>query len=246
MNESKFNGKADLYDCYRSSYPQKLIDFIYSNSMADYVADIGAGTGKFTACLKSKPWKITAVEPNGDMLEKLRKNVGDDVNVICASAENTGLDDNSVGLVCAAQAFHWFDEDKFKAECRRILKCGGKTAIIFNTLMDNDLSGECYRICMKYCNDFKKGYTGKRSKQDGDKFLRESYFSSVEFFGCDYSEKANRQRFIGDILSRSFAISQNNPNYYFFISELENAFEKYQKNGFAELMYMSSCYIGIL
>ena len=67
MNEEKFTGKADLYDKYRPSYPRELIDWLYDKTKAETVADIGAGTGKFTLCLTAKPWKITAVEPNDDM-----------------------------------------------------------------------------------------------------------------------------------------------------------------------------------
>jgi SAM-dependent methyltransferase len=37
--------------------------------------------------------------------------------------------ESSVGLVAAAQAAHWFDLDRFHAECRRVLVPGGVVAI---------------------------------------------------------------------------------------------------------------------
>ena len=95
MNEQKFTGKADLYEKFRPSYPDGLIDFLYDNARCDNVADIGAGTGKFTRCLLKKPWKVTAVEPNADMRGKLAETEG--ITVVNAPAENTGLADKSVG-----------------------------------------------------------------------------------------------------------------------------------------------------
>lgn len=114
MNEQKFTGKADLYEKFRPGYPDELIDFLYGNARCDNVADIGAGTGKFTRCLLKKPWKVIAVEPNDDMRGKLAAIEG--ITVVNAPAENTGLADKSVGLVTAAQAFHWFDAERFKTE----------------------------------------------------------------------------------------------------------------------------------
>lgn len=80
MNENKFTGKAELYSKYRPSYPEKLIDWLYDMTNAEAVADIGAGTGIFTSALLKKPWNVTAVEPNSDMLSVLKKALGDKVS----------------------------------------------------------------------------------------------------------------------------------------------------------------------
>ena len=121
MNENKFTGKAELYSKYRPSYPEKLIDWLYDMTNAEAVADIGAGTGIFTSALLKKPWSVTAVEPNSDMLSILKKALGDKVKTVVASAESTTLNAKSINLITVAQAFHWFDKARFKEECRRIL-----------------------------------------------------------------------------------------------------------------------------
>ena len=51
---------------------------------------------------------------------------------IDAPAESTGLADNSLDLITSAQAFHWFNNAATKTEFRRILKPGGKLALIWN------------------------------------------------------------------------------------------------------------------
>ena len=121
MNEDKFTGKAAIYPKYRPSYPTAVVDRLYELTHAANVADIGAGTGKFTEKLLLKPWNVTAVEPNTDMCRELLKCVGGRAEIVMASAENTGLPEHSFELITAAQAFHWFDEEKFRDECRRML-----------------------------------------------------------------------------------------------------------------------------
>ena len=59
------------------------------------------------------------------------------------SAENTKLNDKSVDFITAAQAFHWFDRQSFKAECRRILKDNGNILLVWNDRdTETSLSGK--------------------------------------------------------------------------------------------------------
>lgn len=244
MNEEKFTGKADYYDKYRPSYPDSLIDWLYEKSKTDTVADIGAGTGKFTACLLRKPWKITAVEPNPDMREKLAKLKG--INIVSASAENTGIEQCSIGLITVAQAFHWFDEELFKKECERILEPGGKLAVVFNEQerKEGTIDSERDKICQMYCGAYHSGHVGIRTHEEGDLFLRNEYFSKVEIFTAENNVELNKQAFVGDTLSRSYAINESDENFTKFIEELENIFSRYEQNGFVTVKYTATCYLG--
>lgn len=244
MNEEKFTGKADIYDKYRPSYPDALIDHLYENAGCDAIADIGAGTGKFTRCLLKKPWKITAVEPNADMRRKLSEIAG--IIVVDAPAENTGLADHSVGLVTAAQAFHWFDEKKFKAECKRILTENGKVAVVWNDYIEEGLAEQQTLICRKYSMDkqyAEKGHTGARSEEDGDKFFRE-YFERL-WFKEFFSERVfDLESFIGETLSRSHAPKEGESGCEQFVGELKNAFARFEKNGAVTVNCKTSLYLG--
>ena len=244
MNEQKFTGKADLYEKFRPGYPDELIDFLYEKARCEQVADIGAGTGIFTRCLLKKPWNIIAVEPNADMRGILERIGG--IKVMNAPAESTGLADNSVGLVTAAQAFHWFDEDKFKAECCRVLTKGGRLAIIFNerSYEGCDISKERDSICMKFCGTFHTGHVGKRTSEQGDLFLRNENFSSLEYFCCDNNVEADCDGFVGDTLSRSYALKKDDKDYGSFVEELKQAFSKYSHNGKVTVKYKAKCYLG--
>lgn len=52
-----------------------------------------------------------------------------------ATAEASGLENNSADLLTVGQAFHWFDEAAFFAEAQRVLKADGVLALW------------CYEIC---------------------------------------------------------------------------------------------------
>lgn len=241
MNEELFSGKADLYDKYRPSYPSELADWLCIKTRAQSVADIGAGTGKFTKCLLNKPWKITAVEPNRDMIVRLQRNIPE-VKAVEAPAEKTGLPDSSIDLVTAATAFHWFDEEKFKEECKRILTPNGRVAIIFNGKIVDDTVKARDEISRIYCGY--KGHAGKSSQEDGDRFLREEYFSEVEYVEFEHSISLDEDGFLGNTLSRSYALKPDDVGYEGYVWELRELFKKCNDFGSVELRFKATCYLG--
>lgn len=246
MNENKFTGKAELYSKYRPSYSEKLIDRLYEMTNAETVADIGAGTGIFTSALLKKPWSVTAVEPNLDMLSVLKSDLGGKVKTVVASAENTTLDTESVNLITVAQAFHWFDKARFKAECQRILTPDGHLAIVWNSRCQNDLEEERNKICMKYCDCYRSGHVQTGYDYfDGDTFLRNEYFKNTDFLRLENERFVTREQFVGDNLSRSYAPKRDDSGYDGFVYELESAFSKYEKDGRVSQNYITECYLGL-
>ncbi|MBW3079247.1 class I SAM-dependent methyltransferase [Bifidobacterium simiiventris] len=121
--QTKFHGKAQAYDRARPGYPDAAMQHIAS-LLPDgaRIADIGAGTGKFTVPLARLGYEIAAVEPDADMRGVLADAVRPYPNVTVAdgTAERTGLRDRSVDAITCAQALHWFDHDAFLAECARV------------------------------------------------------------------------------------------------------------------------------
>lgn len=241
MNEEKFTGKADVYDKYRPSYPGELIRWLWEKTHAETVADIGAGTGKFTECLRAMPWRITAVEPNGDMLEKLRANCPG-VGIVNAPAEDTGIPSGSIDLVTAATAFHWFDREKFKAECCRIFSPGGRLALVWNNHRENDFMRERDRVFLKYCGICNSA--SGSTEREGDLFLRNEYFSEMDFFSADYSMLMDEEQFVGYSLSHSYSLKKGDENYGGFVNELREAFRRFEHESRVEVPYEATCYLG--
>lgn len=244
MNEQKFTGKADVYEKFRPSYPDELIDFLYGNARCDAVADIGAGTGKFTRCLLKKPWSVTAVEPNADMRGKLTDIEG--LTVVNAPAENTGLADKSVGLITAAQAFHWFDEEPFRRECMRVLKDGGKLAVVWLNYVKEGMTARKFELCQKYSTDEhyrQTGHAGMRAEEESDAFFAGYFkeYQKTEFFG---ELVYDRETFIGEALSGSYSPCKYEPNYKPFVEELNALFSEYESRGETAAKTKIVCYFG--
>ncbi|MDE7139528.1 MAG: methyltransferase domain-containing protein [Treponemataceae bacterium] len=242
MNEEKFTGKADVYDRYRPAYPAEIAQWLYEKTRAETVADVGAGTGRFTTCLCAKPWKITAVEPNADMREKLRENCPD-VEIVDASAERTGIAAGSIDLVTAAQAFHWFDRERFKAECRRILTPKGRLALVWNNHRENDFRRDRDKVFITYCGICDSAGGGEK---DGDLFLRNEYFSAIEYFSATHRVSMDEEQFVGYSLSHSYSPKKGDEHYDAFVDELRGIVRKHQRNGRVEVSYEATCYLGTL
>jgi SAM-dependent methyltransferase len=135
MNTDLFTGKAKAYADARPSYPEEAIEYIKSLALADAVfADVGAGTGKFTAKLAQHGHKIFAVEPNADMRGQLAAVTASfpNVKIMDGTAEATTIPNTSVDVVICAQALHWFDPEAFRAECLRIGKPNALVIAVYN------------------------------------------------------------------------------------------------------------------
>ncbi|MBO5821659.1 MAG: methyltransferase domain-containing protein [Lentisphaeria bacterium] len=229
-NTGLFSGKADDYSKFRPSYPDAAIKFLAERSRAENVLDVGAGTGIFTAKLRGTFKNVTALEPNAGMRKEFLKFLPE---IVCleGTGEDTGLPDNSVELITVAQAFHWLDAEKFKAEAMRILRPAGQVAIVWNNSIENEFTIERNRICRKHCPRFRSGHAGKRSAAEGDAFLRHEYFTQVEVVAFDNPFVMDMEIFEGNMRSRSYALTPNDSGYGDFIAELRTAFDRFAQNG---------------
>ena len=177
MNENKFDGKGNIYDKFRPEYPTEMFDYLKKANIITkdtVAADIGAGTGIFSEQLAKTLKYVYAVEPNPDMQNSCRMRLEkyNNTAIISGNAENTTLGENSVDIMTAAQAFHWFDPVLFKAECRRILKPSGNIILVWNvrTVSDGNITAMLYDINKKYCPNF-NGFTAGIEFSDNDRFF---------------------------------------------------------------------------
>jgi len=141
MNTDAFSGRAEAYTKARPGYPDEAVEYIRSLIPQDAVlADIGAGTGKFTELLARFGYKIFAVEPNTDMLKQLLITLAPFPNakIVEGMAEPTKLPDHCIDVITNAQALNRFDLDTFKSECLRI---GKPNPIVITVYNDDEAKG---------------------------------------------------------------------------------------------------------
>lgn len=242
-----FSDKAEIYAKYRPTYPKELVEYIRNmTSPESVIADIGAGTGIFTGCLAELDCKIVMVEPNEVMLHYGMEFLGNapKVTFLRASAEATTLSDKSVDIITAAQAFHWFDVKKFKGECQRILKDGGKVLLLWNTAIDNDpMVEEMNEIHCRYCSGY-ENRSGVKTPFRGFGESIEAFFESYETRIYENNLTFTLEGFVGNRLSRSYAPEETDIQYGAFVSALTDFFRRYQKGGIIKLPNITECYVG--
>ncbi len=123
-----FSRQSADYSRYRPGYPPELLAWIASRAPARTLAvDCATGNGQAAVALAAHFDAVLAVDGSRAQLERAQPHPR--VSYQCAMAEQLPVPDQSVALVAAAQAVHWFDFDRFYAECRRVLQPGGVIAV---------------------------------------------------------------------------------------------------------------------
>ncbi len=123
-----FSGHARDYSTFRPGYPPDLIDFVAAlPRRRGTVWDVGTGSGQAAVALADRFDRVVGTDASAGQLENAEPHRRVEYRV--APAEASGLPDASVDLVTVAQAFHWFDFERFFAEVRRVLAPGGALAV---------------------------------------------------------------------------------------------------------------------
>jgi len=123
-----FSGVANRYADFRPHYPAALFDYLATLVPADsLVWDCAAGNGQATVDLAERFFQVIATDGSKEQISAAKPHPRIEYRI--ATAEESGLPDQSVRLVTVAQAVHWFDFDRFYAEVRRVLRPGGVIAL---------------------------------------------------------------------------------------------------------------------
>ncbi|MAS37225.1 MAG: hypothetical protein CL610_24705 [Anaerolineaceae bacterium] len=139
MMEAMSIEKALLYEKFRLPYPDTLADDLLEPIGAiKTIADIGAGTGQLARLFVEKCETLYAIEPDASMRTvahsslKLHPNI----QIVNATAEQTGLPAASMDLIVIGNAFHRFKAEAI-TEILRILKHTGWVAAISYSYTDS-------------------------------------------------------------------------------------------------------------
>ena len=231
---SRFSSRVENYVRYRPGYPAEVLDVLRNKgalNSGSMVADIGSGTGLY------------GVEPNAEMRAAGERALAGNSKFISVdgTAEATTLPAGRIDLITAAQAFHWFDRDRTRAEFTRILKPGGWVALIWNDRqVDSTPFLRDYEALLR---TFATDYVEVRHKELDLARVR-------DFIGSDavtMTVLANRQVFDydglrGRLLSSSYAPDEGQPGHVPMLRRLEEIFQRHQSGGTVAFEYDTQVY----
>ena len=232
-NTERFTGKGGDYVAARPAYAQDMLAWLAQKGVGvgARVADIGAGTGKFTAQLLGLGATVWAVEPNADMRAKAEAVLSGNprCTLVAATAESTTLADGSVDFVTAAQAFHWFDAAAFARECARILTPQGRVCLVWNNrVADAPIHRETAELSRAFCPTF-VGFSNGQSEET----LKTVAWFAEGFELCRFANDLtyDREGFVRRQLSSSYAPLPDTPAYAAYAAVMGELFDRYAQNG---------------
>ncbi|MBN1648061.1 MAG: class I SAM-dependent methyltransferase [Spirochaetales bacterium] len=250
MQDSKkrFSDRVENYVKYRPHYPPGLLDVLkneigFSDRMT--VGDIGSGTGISSELFVQNGNLVYGVEPNREMRMAAERIYADCSNFISinGSAEQTGLEDRSVDLLCSGQALHWFTLDRAAAEFSRVLKDDGWLAVFWN---ERDTGADLFQreydaFLRQYCPEY--GRVTQKNLGPVD-FVTIFMSNRYKKYSLPNFQLFDFEGLRGRLQSSSYSPSYDSPLYPEMIRALEKLFDRHQEGSRIRFIYETEIYIG--
>ena len=243
---ARFDNRAELYARYRPGYPAEMYEYLLHESALPQdgaIADLGSGTGILAAPLLDRGFCVYGVEPNDDMRAVAESALGRNPNFhsLNATAEATHLDDASVDLVVAGQAFHWFEPEATRAEVRRILRPGGRCALIWNQRqLDTTPFLRAYEaFLLEWGTDY---------QAVSETYANPDAIALVLGANCLVRRFENVQAFdeeglLGRLRSSSYTPAADDANFQPMIAALRTLFANHEQRGIVRIEYTTEVYL---
>lgn len=241
----RFSNRVANYIKYRPHYPAAIIGYLAEKcdlTLDSVIADIGCGTGISSRLFLENGNRVIGIEPNAAMREAAVEYLAGfpEFELVDANSTDTSLPENSVDLVVAAQAFHWFEPEKTRTEFNRILKPGGHIVLIWNErqLYSTPFLVDYEAFLIKYAYDYGNV---RHENIAGDQLS--------DFFRTEYAAMTfpNHQDFDfdgikGRMLSSSYMPNESDAVFDEMVKELQALFAKHAENGRIRVLYDTNVY----
>ena len=241
----RFSNRVTNYVKYRPDYPCEIITYLEANcglTKETVIADVGCGPGMSTKMFLENGNRVFGVEPNNAMLSAALKYLSAFPNFIPVdgTSHQTTLEDSSVNMVVAAQAFHWFDAEKTRPEFDRILKPGGHIVLIWN--IRQETTTPFLIEYEQFISDHSVDYHVVRHNNITEKEIS-------DFLGPDFrtAKFNNVQEFdfeglLGRLASSSYMPHEGHENFDRMTTELHALFAKHAENDRIAILYDTNIY----
>ena len=229
---ASFGGVADVYERSRPGYPADAVRWLAGEAPCD-VIDLGAGTGKLTRTLVDLGHRVTAVEPLPEMLDQLRSAVPG-ATAVEGGAEAIPLPAGSADVVTVAQAFHWFDHGPALVEIARVLRSGGRVALVWNIRDESQ----------PYVSELSDAMVGRTGVDTGsiDPIDASGLFGPVERATFSHVQAVDRETLLELVRSRSYCAVLSAEEQAPVLQNVDDLFTEHARDGVLELPYLTECF----
>jgi SAM-dependent methyltransferase len=134
---STFDEVADLYDRYRPSYPERVVDDVVTFSgIGDdgHILEVGCGTGQATVLFARRGYSVRCVEFGANLARLAERNCAEfgKVRIDVSSFEEWPAPCAEFDVVVGAQSFHHIDPVSGFAKAARALKSRATLVLLSN------------------------------------------------------------------------------------------------------------------
>jgi ubiquinone/menaquinone biosynthesis C-methylase UbiE len=246
---TRFSSRVENYAKYRPTYPTALIDILNSEcglTPDSVIADVGSGTGILSKLFLENGNTVFGIEPNFAMRNYAERKLWRFNNFLSveATAEATTLHSGSIDLVTAAQAFHWFDQPRARAEFARITNPGGCVVLIWNErrVDSSPFLRDYENLLLRYGTDYSRVRHENVDSEIADFYSPEAVtlksIENIQHF--DFESLKGRTR------SASYTPEPGDANFESLFSDLEKIFKTHEKDGMVTVEYDTRVYYGRL
>jgi SAM-dependent methyltransferase len=244
----RFSSRVAQYVQHRPGYPPELIELLAAEcglTVDSLVADIGSGTGLLAHPLLAHGCRVFGVEPNREMRMAGEQLLADFARFtsVDGTAEATGLPTQSVDLITAGQAFHWFDRARAHSEFARILRPSGWVVLVWN---DRRTTSTPFLVAYeqlleRYATDYAQVSHKRIDEATIGSFFAPGSWNRRVFENRQLFDFAGLQ---GRLLSSSYTPEPGQPGHQPMIAALRAAFDAHQEAGRVAFEYDTTVYYG--
>lgn len=144
------------YAKFRDIYPEEFYERIVKQGLCingQSVLDIGTGTGVLPRNMQKYGAKWTGVDISENQIEQAKLlSEGLDIDYYAKPAEEIGFADGSFDVITACQCFWYFDHERVCGELARMLKPGGRFAVLVMEWLpfEDEVAAASEELVLKY------------------------------------------------------------------------------------------------